>query len=175
VIDFCTSTHRRQKKLQRLIYRITGLRGRRCSYFVLLLSVPFLASCDVSESSLPVSVGEIPGTYTANYAAGRLEILELSPDKTYTYSFEAKNGGRYVINDTWSFTEDPDHRNPQLILSNYSCPFTQDATCYSTDSTWAKLDTNHYDAGFGLLKHASGPLLIVRCPARNQFYIKQDK
>lgn len=153
--------------------RLSAIRSHATIYFAACLLL--LGMCEIEPTSLPVDRDEVIGLYVANYKAGLVETIELRGDSTYTYYFLAKDSTEYTIENTWGFHYDMgSKRHPSISLDEFLAPYPLDGLCYCEDcpDRFVHRDTLPYAYFVSVYKNGKEPIVLRRCPPRNQKYVK---
>jgi hypothetical protein len=81
--------------------------------------------CEMSPTSDPIDLKEIPGIYEANYNAGLVDKIELRADSVYIRYFVSKDGHKFIDSGRyWFYYRDNDSTDVAITLLDFINRFT---------------------------------------------------
>ncbi|MFH2037011.1 MAG: hypothetical protein ABIJ45_11455 [Candidatus Zixiibacteriota bacterium] len=141
--------------------------------YLLIMTFICICSCDVSPDSEPINKDELVGEYVANYRAGILDKIIIKKNDIYIRIFESNIGSTFVDTNSWELINELGNVNrPTITFFGFVERYPIYVNCYNMSR--GKINNAPHNWGTYLKKRGSN-IRIERCPAKHQYYIKQNE
>ncbi len=146
----------------------------RAILLLALSSVTLAASCDVYETSLPITVADVPGTYEADFLpVGQVARLVVMSDSSYVHEYESGDGQTFADSGIWSFY-DPGHPGEYKVgFYDFTTRYPTSGRCYWVSAPDVAVKT--HPKVWLWIKKRPNEMFIRYCPEPRQRYVRMNK